>query len=656
MVVRRSLVLLLAGALAGCPHDEQPLWFHLKIAPRAAAGPFDPSQPDPQPPTCDAAATQEFPWAGQTVRLTILKRDGAVSGAHLRDYSVVCDKVFAQASDFDVPLKAGLVSLRVESFSGTQLWFTGYRENVDLGASDIEVVLRPTAAAKGYNGPTSCSTPMARRRAFHSATLLPNGRVLIVGGLVADQGAGSASTLDVVEPRGIFASSTVEYYDPNTGTSHNLNVQGLQARAFHQAVLLDSSATGQAATGTYQVLLVGGVAPADNREAVWLKYQRTAYPFLLNPDSKATAARAQLLVLETPKDSVDGDPSVTVQEYPGIPAVLFPTAGLYDDLVSSSGEWMVGGGAGTHVGVFDDPAALYPNINASRGFGGPTSAYWLQLSRQINAGDPVVGLTRARAGHAVARLDANRYLLMGGNLDSDSASPALEIVDKSGKTTISPAVQPEYSAWHTLTPLGKEGVSDDQKRDPAGAVLWAGGFLLVPDAPWRITQKFESRAKPAQWIDGDPPALHDLAGALPKEAIGGYLDATRLADGSVLLSGGTGAPAGVCSSVLCPSRLMAVVARTDSGVQFLSDPVMALVVPRFGHRAVRLLDNSVLITGGVTKIEANTQTKQPEKLLFLSHTELVNPRTGKAPEDSPLFRTGVADSGNKVCPASSRSK
>jgi hypothetical protein len=653
MVLRRIVVLLLAAGLAGCPHDEQPLWFHLKIAPKAAQG-FDPTQPDPQPPTCDAAATKEFPWAGQTVRLTILKRAGAVSGAHVRDYSVVCDKVFSQGSDFDIPQRAGLVSLRVESFSGSQLWFSGYRENVDLSASDIEVVLRPTASAKEYGGPTSCTTPMARRRAFHSATLLPNGRVLIVGGLVADQGTGSASTLDVVEPRGIFASSTVEYYDPSTGTSHNLAVQGLQARAFHQAVLLDSSATGAAETGTFQVLLLGGLAPADNREAVWLKYQRTAYPFLLNPDSKATAARAQLLVLET--RSPDADPTVTVQDYPGIPQVLFPAAGLYDDLVSPSGEWMVGGGAGTHVGVFDDPGAPYPNINTNRGFTGPSPAYWLELSRQINVGNPAVPLTRARAGHAVARLDANRYLLLGGNLDSDSASPALEVVDKSGKTTSAPTAQPEFSAWHTLTPLGKEGVSDDQKREPSGAVLWAGGYLLVSDAPWRITQKFESRAKPAQWIDGDPPAIHDLAGALPTQAIGGYLEATRLADGSVLLTGGTGAPSGVCASVLCPSKLMAIVARTEAGVQFLSDPPMELVVPRFGHRAVRLLDNSVLITGGITKVDANNANKQPEKLLFLSHTELLNPRTGKSPEDAPLFRAGAADSGNQVCPGSSRRK
>jgi RHS repeat-associated protein len=69
-------------------------------------------------------------------------------------------------------------------------------------------------------------------RAWHSATVLPDGRVLVAGGT----GAGGK------------AISSAEIYDPQTGISTPLPSSGLSARAHHTATLLT----------TGQVLIVGG--------------------------------------------------------------------------------------------------------------------------------------------------------------------------------------------------------------------------------------------------------------------------------------------------------------------------------------------------------------------------------------------------------------
>ena len=63
---------------------------------------------------------------------------------------------------------------------------------------------------------------------------------------------------------------------------------------------------------------------------------------------------------------------------------------------------------------------------------------------------------------------------------------------------------------------------------------------------------------------------------------------------------------------------------------------------RFGHRTVRLMDNTVLITGGVTTKLEKTQGTTVATPVLARFTEVYNPRRGGASED-PFGRKGSDD-------------
>jgi N-acetylneuraminic acid mutarotase len=102
-----------------------------------------------------------------------------------------------------------------------------------------------TASSHLYDpntGTWSATGSLNTSRAYHTATLLPNGKVLVTGGV----GNGSSQAL-----------SLAEVYDPNTGTwsrTDSLNT----ARVFHPAILLPNG----------KVLVAGGSPSTNPRGAL----------------------------------------------------------------------------------------------------------------------------------------------------------------------------------------------------------------------------------------------------------------------------------------------------------------------------------------------------------------------------------------------------
>jgi Bacterial Ig-like domain (group 2)/Galactose oxidase, central domain len=107
----------------------------------------------------------------------------------------------------------------------------------------------PVATAELYDPTTGTFTmtgPMATAREQHTATLLPDGRVLIVGGATAPP-TPMASAWLATSTADFHPTTTAEIYDPSTG-SFSATGSMAEGRVFHTATLLPSG----------KVLITGG--------------------------------------------------------------------------------------------------------------------------------------------------------------------------------------------------------------------------------------------------------------------------------------------------------------------------------------------------------------------------------------------------------------
>ena len=111
------------------------------------------------------------------------------------------------------------------------------------------------------------------RRAFHSATLLPNGEVLLLGGL------GSADHLGKIsrdEPADVPLVSRVEVYDPKVGSFRELTVidrveqedSGALRRIFHQVLLM----THDPGASRIRLRVFGGLTTQEAVEGLGLRW------------------------------------------------------------------------------------------------------------------------------------------------------------------------------------------------------------------------------------------------------------------------------------------------------------------------------------------------------------------------------------------------
>jgi hypothetical protein len=92
--------------------------------------------------------------------------------------------------------------------------------------------------ASGTFSPTGSMTDL---RSFHTATLLQDGKVLVVGGLSSSSGSGSSAA----DP----ATTSAELYDPSSGTFTKIAAPLVSPRALHTATLLQDG----------KVLIAGGL-------------------------------------------------------------------------------------------------------------------------------------------------------------------------------------------------------------------------------------------------------------------------------------------------------------------------------------------------------------------------------------------------------------
>lgn len=586
------------------------------------------------------AATAEVPQNRFTLRFTFMRADAggeAVTAERLgRHYSIVCDRVVAsgEAVDLQVPFEAGKrFSVRVEAFdptAGGALALSGQAEAVDLDTESATVYLKRTKTM-------SCVGRMNQARAFHSATLLPNGEVLVAGGVVAEATSTTQKLHVEFGAERAYVSGKVEVFNPKTLAFTTLS-STMPARAFHRAHLLPSPLG-----GPYRVLLVGGVQAAKETDPAFrLRVSTTSLPFLFSPASGTTAAPVGVLTYAPAQGSTAA--SLTYSAVTSLASVkaMFPaTVSL-----PGKGVLVLGGGASY---------SATGGVGKDEGFGRADAVLINTSGNTLSA--KAAATDQIRVGHAAAALSPARALVLGGNMSWECGNTAASCDQKVAETvtagagdTLSAAVQtftpgPPTLAWHTLTPLG---LSDAQLYPQSGTpaplrhLLWAGGFGLKRETSVLRaddqTPQIQTPLREVKLAGGQPSSVTALASPGSFQAVGHHA-ALRLADGRVLLSGGNADPGALATvpqrckdpqtgtgTTFCPFGQLAVYALTNNAVgEDATAAGQTLRLPRFGHRMTRLLDNTALITGGVTYLQG-----QP---LLADYAELFNPRLGNAGED-----------------------
>jgi len=319
-------------------------------------------------------------------------------------------------------------------------------------------------------------------RAFHTATLLPDGTVLVAGG--AAKLAEGGGLLDPVEAT--HALRTAERFDPTAGAfikepaldtcEPDMDLLCLRRkRAFHGALLFG---------GDGRVMLVGGEPIGEEPHTEFFDPQTLR--FVNGPKLDTDRSRAGVTVVP---GALGGIVAVAGMDAQGGALESFelynPDSGEFEPLAIDDIEERIGATA----------VAFQEGLALIGGWSGPwpgTPSDQVDMIRGESGQfvNTVIHLKEARAGHTATLIKDGKMadvLVCGGVNDGGTVSSTCEIVnldpDSPGSELI-PAMELEYERWgHTATLL-----------DDGRTLLVAGGFRAWPpnpDLPETAWQYFE---------------------------------------------------------------------------------------------------------------------------------------------------------------------
>jgi N-acetylneuraminic acid mutarotase len=321
-----------------------------------------------------------------------------------------------------------------------------------VGGQDIEaarvadVAPSPLASAELYdpnNGLWTATGSMGTARSGHTATLLPDGKVLVVGGgreETLEEGPAYSATAELYDPISQRWTATANMADPRVGHTATLLVDG--------RVLVAGVSIGPSPVTTAELYEPGS--------GIWT----------------ATGSMATARVDHTATRLADGRVLVASGHGPGSDPEPLDSAELYDP---ASERWTATGSMAE--ASFYHTATLLPDgtVFVADGFNAdglataelydPSSGRWTATASMVTA----------RAGHTATLLADGRVLVAGGS-DREAAliagvegSPQLsaDLYDPSSRRWTATASMVTARAGHTATLL------------PDGRVLISGGSSLV---------------------------------------------------------------------------------------------------------------------------------------------------------------------------------
>jgi uncharacterized delta-60 repeat protein len=495
---------------------------------------------------------------------------------------------------------------------------------------------------------TTPASPMTTTRALHTATLLPNGKVLVAGGNM--------------DAAGNPVGNSAELYDPATGTWTATSSMTF-SRIRHTATLLSNGKV--LVTGGWSYIYGGAGFAIPNAElydpanGTWtptasMPAERFQHTATLLPNGKVLVFGGRDKYGDTASDAYLYDPAsgTWTANYPGLNSVGH-TATLLPN-----GKVLVAGGSLIDGAELYDPATEYftstGSMTTERGFhtatllpngkvlvtGGTTNA---TLSAELY--DPASGTWTAAndlmasecSEHTATLLPNGKVLVAGGS--SNTPFPPLppplasaELYDSATGT------------WTVTGTMTAARWSPTATLLPDGTVLVVGGYN---DSSGYLSsaEYYHHYYLPGHWVWG-----WTLTGSLNNGRA--YHTATLLANGKVLVAGGetdyvtyrdaqlydpaTGAWTGTGSmttnrvyhtATLLPNGKLLVAGGEDNSGNVLSsaelyDPATgawtatgSMTTARAYHTATLLPNGKVLVAGG-------------EKAGYLISAELYNPASG----------------------------
>jgi tetratricopeptide (TPR) repeat protein/N-acetylneuraminic acid mutarotase len=433
--------------------------------------------------------------------------------------------------------------------------------------------LNPSAPSSSSNSSvwrTAGAGSISSARYFHSATLLPNGKVLITGG------TNNTTTF-----------STASLYDPAAGTWSTTNSM-LSARQLHAATLLPSG----------KVLVSGGWDGGSNTHSTCELYDPEAGTWSSTGSMLSTRDLHSATLLNTGKVLVAGGEDVNGNRR--------STAELYDP---SAGTWSAAGAMSTARRSFAATLLANEKVLITGGYSATASLSTCEVYDPAGAGSWSTTGTMATARRVLsATLLPSGKVLAAGGYNGTNAMSTAELYDPAAGTwsTTGSMASARYQQTATLLPSGKvlvtagdnenvSALSTTELYDPTAGTWSTAGTLasaryqhtatLLPSGKVLVVagDGATARLSTAELYD---PALGAWSAANVMSTARYQHSATLLPSGYVLVAGGhTGSGRLSTAQLYDPS--MGTWSTTGS-----------LATARYGHLALLLPTGRVLAAGG----------------------------------------------------------
>lgn len=442
-----------------------------------------------------------------------------------------------------------------------------------------------------------------RPRAFHTATPLPNGQVLIVGGLVT----GPDPNADALGAAPLHITSDVEVWDPTTATFIPVAETSDTPipRAFHQAVLVGRDPP-------YQILLVGGATAAEDMPAFGINTGAVPGTRLVPFDTSGTfpspnmvaAAGAELLSYDPVNHTSTRTPLA------GFTPGVYQAAAPFSDGVAVAGgiDWM------------NAPLqAMTPEVKT------------LEVSRAMETPPRSTMLAAPRMGATLTALGDDTALLWGGPIvPSDPAGAfvtGLGATHAVALTAVTLATAPP-TQFHTATLLPADASTADR------AIFVTGGFVqtttnmgqaLQPPGPTEALRILT--VTPTGTVTSAPPTVTGYDPATNPYRPAGWESAVDLGRGRVLVTGGAPTITGGTNDCQGGSDFYCALVQASvfTAPGTLAPTTEPMQLPRYGHTSTLLPDGNVLVVGGI-----GAPGDQPR---LLGDAEVYDPRAVVPPWD-----------------------